>query len=1038
MALKKINENPKITDTILLEITTPDVTGCFISNPYKVDRVTIYYVERNFLGNNYGEYTKTVISEDLKIKLAAAEKAVCLDDSLDNLTKLDKVRSEIVSASQSNTFFYNDRVAIKSIGSEGFPAWLSSDTDNALISLVSTDENGNVQYGHFEYEWNPQGSVREGDYFVCWTWTPLMAGEKLSAHVHFSISGDSALVSTIPSHETPAGKYDTLLERYLPEMYKYELTQGDVTPVVTDKLNKAVAKGFTFLEDMANQIIDLFDANALHESMLTYLSNTFSIKLKSNDPTLWRRQIKEAIPLFKKKGTLTGLKEAFSQAGMTLNSFTQYWQVVSPNTWTESFKVVDTHVFVLEKDEINTPTHDNFSLWLTRNDEVTELSSDYVSISQLADGSLHMTWIGDTLLNNAVDLFVGDIIKIKYEYNTGTIDSYLESIIQTLPLMDQRNEADQLYPPKNWNVRLIAEDDPFFTIVVATRHPFQDPLVFGSIRTEFAYSENIYNADEYNGSTRPSFDPCHIDKSFIDSCGACLSSSYNVDIGVEELCNDRMMEAQNILKEYTPFHARLHSINFTGEINEFVQSPSEQIDTLVTIDHVQFVLSGQANPFFTRNMPKGLGDWKVTREDLTDRLTVLSGKIGTAYNDNISFITPDYSLKDLGVIKDNHILKILSPSPNEGTYTIDDIHGSTARVSSTVSEPLNQSAFTFVLSNVLYGNSISSITQDNLVTFTDSTFDVGLAGVKTLWDVDNTPDYSGGSWKVSIPAYSATPYEIVDIQQGVLILKGDSNLPTSNTSSISYTLKNDIGDVIYTSSSGTLKIKNRGYVNFNDNSILDVNLYIKIGDYLYYDNQEYLISEIDGLNFWIDGYNDGNAVGVNVHNRRRLVSNGVGYFNYQGLRLTTFADHEAEFEIVNGANPPTLDDITDDSNFKENYMFEIADEFYKIVSIDEREVVLAGRDQAWKTLDSGGTAVAYSVIHLPKKQVNIGFTVFDHLDRDGQDPIIREVYSDVDQDTVMMALSMPKSSGVQENVSQEEGVSIIIEMRNGETLEGDL
>jgi len=52
---------------------------------------------------------------------------------------------------------------------------------------------------------------------------------------------------------------------------------------------------------MANQLIDLFDANALHESLLNYLSNLFAIKLRSSDPTLWRRQIKEAIPLFKKR-----------------------------------------------------------------------------------------------------------------------------------------------------------------------------------------------------------------------------------------------------------------------------------------------------------------------------------------------------------------------------------------------------------------------------------------------------------------------------------------------------------------------------------------------------------------------------------------------------------------------------------------------------------------------------------------------------------------------------------------------------------------
>ena len=77
MAVKKINENPKITDTIILEIETPDAYGCYQENPYKVDNVIIYYVERNFLGENYGEYTEEVTPYALLEKLERAKKDVC-------------------------------------------------------------------------------------------------------------------------------------------------------------------------------------------------------------------------------------------------------------------------------------------------------------------------------------------------------------------------------------------------------------------------------------------------------------------------------------------------------------------------------------------------------------------------------------------------------------------------------------------------------------------------------------------------------------------------------------------------------------------------------------------------------------------------------------------------------------------------------------------------------------------------------------------------------------------------------------------------
>lgn len=1042
MALKKITENPKITDTILLEITTPDVDGCFTTNPYKVDNVTVYYVERDVLGTNYGEYENTTFPDHLQKELDKAKKAACENPSDNNLLKLKKVQEEIESSTQKNIFYYKERTPVKIIGDETSPAWLSSDTENSPLVLIEEDDDGNAQFGHFSYEWNPNASIREGDYFICWTWTLLPDGDKLSAHVHFNIEGDGYAVSAVPSHVTPEGKYETLLERFLPETYKLTLTSEDLTPEVTYKLNQSIAQGFTFLEDMANQIIDLFDANALHESMLTYLSNLFAIKLRSNDPTLWRRQIKEAIPLFKKKGTLEGLKQAFAQAGMTLDTLIQYWQIVSPYTWTESFKVKDSLVFELEKDIfVDSVDENNFGLWLKREGEdYVEVSSENIEIAVGDDNVLRMTWVGDQLSVSPLELYEGDRIKVMYQYAEipDETEQSLENYIQSLPLMDQRDEDDQEFPPKNWNVRLIAESDPLFDVLVPVRHPFYDPLIFGYIRTEFALSENIYNMDEYNGSTRPSNDPCHIAKEFRDPCGACLSSVYSAYVSIEELSNDRIREAQDILREYAPFHTQMHSLNLTGEVNEFVQSPVEEVDMLISMNVIQNVISGQSNPFFNRTMPGGLDEWEITRQDLTDQLTVSSGNMGVAFNNHVRLITPDHILSDLGVMMGNHIFEVLSPSANSGTYSIDQIDGSTARVNSVVNEPVDESAFTFRLSNIIYGNSISTITQDDLVVLSDDEVSFYEIGVKTQWDVENTPDYEGGAWKILITDYSVTPYEIVNIVEGKLILAGDENLPTSNVDGVEYKLLNDEDEEVEEGDSGSLTITRRGYVNLNDTAILNIDQFVKLGDYLYYDGTEYLINEFDGNNFWIEDYVDGDAVGVNVHNRRRLINNGVGYFGYQGLHITTSTDHEDELGILNGSNPPPEDEVTDNSKFKENYLFEIEGEYFKIISIDGVNVVLDGREQNWTTEAAGGTAVEYSIVHFPKKEVEIGFTVFDQLGREGHDPVIREVYSEVDQSTAIIALSASQGSGVEENVIQSESVTFTITTKNGETYEGEL
>jgi len=1036
MTIKKTNENPRTTDTISIEMECPNAEGCFDVNPYKVNKLTIYYIERSFLDANYGEYEKTIDNQTYVDLVAIAQKNVCDSPTDENMFRLQEAQLLLESTRMTSTFYYKDAAPIKVVGSENFPAWLSSDTTNSPLVNVSEDEDGNTQYGRFTYEWRPEGSVREGDYFACWTWT-MQAGvnETISAHISFPLSGDPRAVITIPTHLTADEKYATLLERYLPEMYKSTISDNDLTPITTQKLNEAIADGFTYLENSANQIIDLFDANALHESLLMYLSNFFNLKLKSNDPTLWRRQIKEAIPLFKKKGTYSGLEDAFAQCGMSLKKYTQFWQLTSPYTQQESFLYDGNNTFELQKETMVTPIDDdNFDLSVryVGDDDYTVVDSSNATFVLGDDFVLRMTWSGDVLTD-------GDIIKVLYEYKEvpDASEQQLENYIRALPLADNRDETDQAFPLKNWNVRLIAEEDPLFGVLVPVRHPYHDPLVFGFIRTEFPYGENIYNMEEYNGSTRPSFDACNIGPEFLDPCGACRSSKFSVDVAIEEINNDRIAEVQDILNEQMPFHAEVHAINFSGEVVEFVHSPVEQIDFLVAVDHIENVLSGQANPIFHRTMEDGLySNWTITRDELADKITVASGIYGTGYNDHVALIVVDDILSDLGVSGQENILEVLSPSPNTGTYAIDQISGNTARIVSSTIEPVNESSFIFNLSNGIFSNTSTSITQDNYINLSDATVSFTEIGVKTQWDISNTPDYTGGAWKVSIPAYSATPYEIIDIINGVLLLEDDGSLPVVGASNVSYTLLTDLDVTAVTSTVSSLEGEYRGYVELNDVNLTDIENFIHRGDFLYYDGTEYEIVAFHGNDFWITSWSKGNVAGISIKTRRRLLRNSVGFFGYRGLHLTTFADHEAEFGIVNGTNPPVV--ITDDNKFKENYMFKIGEQFFRILEWNAEEITLSGREQSWTTQTAGGTAVAYSLVHFPKEPINVQFVVFDHLDRDGHDIVIREIESTIDSNVAIVALSGGQENGIQENVNQEEGISFSIETKDGNTEEGEI
>ncbi|MFX4963529.1 hypothetical protein ABTC07_19825, partial [Acinetobacter baumannii] len=68
-----------------------------------------------------------------------------------------------------------------------------------------------------------------------------------------------------------------------------------------------------------------------------------------------------------------------------------------------------------------------------------------------------MDWIGAFQLNK------DDILKVVYKV-APVLDQSVEDYIRSLPLADNRSEAvmrdnNICYPKKNWNVRLIAEDE---------------------------------------------------------------------------------------------------------------------------------------------------------------------------------------------------------------------------------------------------------------------------------------------------------------------------------------------------------------------------------------------------------------------------------------------------------------------------------------------------------------------------------------------------------------------------------------------------
>lgn len=965
MALKKIDQNPSLSDTVLFDLYTTDSDG-EATDPYKVNVATIFFVERDYVNKNLQSYSSDI--------------------------------QGFVS-----TFYYKDAIPFKVFGTEDFPAWLSTDTENALVTLVET--------GHFQLQWTPE-LAKEGDYFLCYTWTPIEAGDSYSTVVHFYLVGDRQ-PAVIPSHKTDPLKYPTLLERYTPEFLKQYLLSLDISPEVIQKTNAAIADGFTDIENLYNQLIDLLDANVVKETFLPYLANFFRMKLRSQDPILWRRQVRRAVPLLKKKGTLGGLQEALEQAGIEFKKITYYWQVVSKTTWQEAFLVDTETVFQLSKKAILPATDENFEIYYRPADGDYELLSlDYVSFATTPGTDVpctdntpditYATWTGESVYSNPISLSAGDTVRIVYKVSESP-DQDAEDYIRTLPLADNRDQVD-----KNWNVRLIADDDFLFDVICPFKHDFQYPLVYGKIRTEFPYSENIYNMEEYSGSTRNSTNPCDLDGDFRDVCSCCRSSKISVDVEIDGMSDDRISETEEIIKEFVPFHAVIHSVNYVGSHDDLILPPVEEVECLIQFRFTENLFFGQYD--FNRIVYDGLDDTDTAKRNmLASSEEVATGSDGIGYNLAYYLYSPGVNFSKVGIREGLNLLEVLS-GDNAGEYELEN----SGDVLGLSNYPLDEAGFPYRFSNIQYEEMAASVYQDNLNVFSD---DVDFS----IIDIPNT-----GTWSIEVktgPQAGTYPIERIT-SHNTLIL---SNWSGSDLSDLDYDLVAPGSIVAYSSITGEVTVESRGRL---ETSLSGED--VDHGDYVLFAGDQYKVLFIDGTDLYIDEYEDGDQVGsVDFTVLRRLVEGEIGYFNFRGMRLRTTLNYETSLGIQNGQTPSA--NPTESSDFKENYLVLIDDTYYTMSDIDGQDIYLVGPVENWG-LAGETTGVSYSIIHIANEE-NVTIqngktgefnTFIPYVNRSGDSAIFI-----LQQDApAPMALRMQMlNDGIEEAVSTKEELSYTIERR---------
>ena len=973
MSEKYYYDNPKVSDTIIFDIYTPDANCCFNADPFEIVSLKVYFVERNFSTDFYTKVSANIGTPELEKNYLEAAQNVCNDpENVDYQNELKKTKRLLLNSANFSDIQFDNLIAIAVFGNDENPVWESSDPTKSILYKI-TDVGSNIIFGHFGFKFKHAG-LREGDYFLVYNWRPNVSLQKLNSNVFFSLLPDSYKYITPANLRTDTNKYPELLNRYLPEVYKEKLTNLDLSPEVLNKFNMAVGDSFETVENLANGISGLIDYNLIPDYFLAYLGNLYRLSFYSNDTVKWRRQIAKAVPNFKMKGTVKGLKSALSDAGINLIKLTQLYQLYSKYVWTDVFYISDPNIVEFELSKISLAINtENFEVYLRKGSgNFVQKSLNDISINTIQFVSI-LTWLGEPLKK-------GDTIKISYQIepiNDPVIQS-LEDYLKTLPLADTRNDLENVYPPKNWNAKVIAEDDAFFNELIPTKNPFHDPIVFGQIRTDFAYSENIYNMDEYNGSLRDSNNPCDIDKNFIDPCSGFITTLFNCDLTIEDLSPDRINEALQIIKEYKPFHAVLHSLNYSGELNEYVLPPEENIEVLISYYGVENVLANYPQMLFSRDMFAGLSIRKVTRNMVATQVNLGTDSV-QGFNQKIVLYSPLVDFSDLSIgYRDNTLLEILSPSPNQGSYTVVNPQKNFIEIyeQALISQPINQSQFAYRLSLINYSGTAIDIKQKNIYVFSDPI----LKNSIIEYNVESKETNPANPWKIKY--YTSYPstfniYEIDSINpDGSVVLKDDGSLPPLAqgiyVNNITYELLDSLNVSSYTSFDGTLFCYNNGIVTVNDGNFGNAKERLEVGDWFLYSplSEQYQITEygFEDNVFVICSWNNGDVIGQSGKILSRIVKESTGNLSYYGMVI----EKPASLPTIDDPNAPNA---IENNQFKENFILIIDDNLYKIEdyytesSVDY--LVIGGLKMDLTTQLAGGTSLSVQSIQLKKNNLSI-------------------------------------------------------------------
>ena len=371
----------------------------------------------------------------------------------------------------------------------------------------------------------------------------------------------------------------------------------------------------------------------------------------------------------------------------------------------------------------------------------------------------------------------------------------------------------------------------------------------------------------------------------------------------------------------------------------------------------------------------GLTTRQVTRSVLASQINLGTDSV-IGFNQKIVLYSPLINFANLTVTnRPNTYLEILSPSPNQGVYTVLNPEKNYIEIyeQALLTQPINQSQFAYRLSNAIYSGTDINVTQRNIFIFSD----VFLKNSILDNNVESEETNPLNPWKIKYYTSYPSTYNVYIISainpDGSVVLKDDNTLPPLTQSlsinNINYELLNSNNDSIYTSFDGNLFCFNNGIVTVNDGNFGDAKERLKIGNYFYYSllNEQYQIVEygFEENVFVVCSWNNGNVTGQSGKVLNRIVEETTGNLSYKGMVI------EKPTSMLEIENPNSVDAV-ENNQFKENFILVIDDNLYKIEDYYSEGatdyLILGGLKLDLTTQLAGGTSLSVNSIQLTKNE----------------------------------------------------------------------